>query len=370
MTGRKILISGYYGYGNAGDEAILASILQAVSREVPDAQFCVLSGNPERTRRDFGVRAIPGKNVFAILKELWSSHLLLSGGGGLIQDSTGVQTVIYYLSVVSMARKLRRPVMFYAQGIGPVTTTKGRAWTRRVASKVQLITVRDEESRALLDEMGVSGPPVVVTADPVIALEPVPAARVDEIMAAEGLHGDARVVGLSLRPWSDGERTRESFIVLGRDLVSQGYRVLVMPFQESQDRAICNEVAQAVGSGAQALRHEYGPTALMGLVGRLHAVVGMRLHALIFGGAQYVPIVGVSYDPKVANFLRRVEAPIVPLEAMTPELLVAAGREVVANEPLHRERLRRLLPPLIDQSRETARLLVGVLDGKGASASR
>ena len=366
MARRKILISGYYGYGNAGDEAILAAILQAVSREVPEADFCVLSGNPQRTRRDFGVRAIPGKNVLAILKELWSSHLLVSGGGGLIQDSTGVQTVIYYLSVVSMARKLRRPVMFYAQGIGPVQTSQGRALTRRVASQVQLITVRDEESRALLDAMGVSGPPVMVTADPVIALEPVESGRVEEMMEAEGLHSDARIVGLSLRPWSAATSTQEAFVALGRDLVSQGYRVLVMPFQESQDRQICAEVAQSIGSGAQVLRKEYGPTELMGLVGRLHAVVGMRLHALIFGAAQYVPVAGVAYDPKVANFLRRVEAPVVALDEMTPERLVAAGREVVGAEPLHRDRLRRLLPPLVDQSRETARLLARLLDGGGA----
>lgn len=370
MARRKILISGYYGYGNAGDEAILGAVLQAVSREVPDADFCVLSGNPERTRRDFGIRAIPGRNVFAILRELWASSLLVSGGGGLIQDSTGVQTIIYYLSVVSMARKMRRPVMFYAQGIGPVRTAQGRALTKRIASRVQLITVRDEESRALLEDIGVSGPPIVVTADPVIALEPAPADRVDAIVEAEGLHGDVRTVGLSLRPWPEGPDTREAFVALGRRLVELGFRVLVMPFQMSQDREICTAVAEAVGGGAQVLQHEYGPTELMGLVGRLHAVAGMRLHALIFGGAQQVPVLGVSYDPKVANFLRRVEAPDVPLETLTPQRLVSAGEALLQSEAAHRERLHRLLPPLVDQSRETARLLAGLLDGRKGTVAR
>lgn len=367
MARRKILISGYYGYGNAGDEAILGAILQAVTREVPDADFCVLSGNPERTRRDFGVRAIPGKNPLAILKELWSSHLLLSGGGGLIQDSTGVQTVIYYLGVVSMARKLRRPVMFYAQGIGPVRTAKGRDLTRRIASRVQLITVRDEESRALLDEIGVKGPRVVITADPVIALEPATPARVNEILAAEEIADPSRTVGLSLRPWSDEARTREAFVALGKDLVSQGYAVLVMPFQDSQDREVCTEVARGIGSGAVVPRREYGPTELMGVVGRLHSVIGMRLHALIFGGAQLVPVAGVAYDPKVSSFLRRVEAPVISLEDVSAERLIEVSRALVSTADAHRERLRRLVPPLVDQSRETARLLAGLLGVGGAS---
>jgi polysaccharide pyruvyl transferase CsaB len=366
MARRKILISGYYGYGNAGDEAILAAILQALSREVPDADVCVLSGNPERTRDTFGVRAVPGKNIVAILKEIWASSLVVSGGGGLIQDSTGIQTIIYYLSIVSMARKLRRPVMFYAQGVGPVSTSQGRSLTRRVASRVQLITVRDEESKALFQEMGVKGPPIIVTADPVLALEPAPASTIDEIAGAEAIpKAPAKVVAFSLRPWPDSPQAAEAFVAAGRALVADGCKVVVMPFQESQDRRICNEVTEAIGEGAQVLGREYGPTELMGLIGRMDAVVGMRLHALIFGGAQAIPIAGVAYDPKVANFLRRTQAPSIALVGLTPDPLVAAARDLVKNGPHHAERLRRLVPPMREQALETSRLLRRLLDGRG-----
>jgi len=365
MASTKIVISGYYGYGNAGDEAILAAMLQALSRELPDAEFCVLSGHPDRTRKAFGVRSVHGKNILAIMRELFRASLLVSGGGGLIQDSTGFQTIVYYLSIVRMARYLRKPVMFYAQGVGPVRTTQGRALTRKVASKVQLITVRDDESKALFEEMGVQGPPIIVTADPVLALEPASAARVDAILADEAVPLDQRVVGLSVRPWPDSPQAREGFVAVGKDLVARGCRVLVMPFQESQDREICDDIGQAIGEGARVLRREYPPTELMGIIGRLHAVVGMRLHALIFGAAQGVPVAGVAYDPKVAHFLRRMEAPSVPLEGMTPAHLIAAARDVVDNAERHHERLLRLAPPMQEQARDTARLLRDLLKGKG-----
>lgn len=369
MARRKILISGYYGYGNAGDEAILAALLQAISHEVPDADFCVLSGNPERTRKAFGVRAIPGKNIVAIIRELWSCSLLVSGGGGLIQDSTGIQTIIYYLSIVSMARKMRRPVMFYAQGVGPVRTAQGRSLTRKIASRVQLITVRDDESKALFEEMGVKGPPIIVTADPVVALQPAAATRIDDILRDEQVPLDRPVVGLSVRPWPDSPQAHLAFVAVGRDLVSMGFHVLVLPFQESQDRQVCEALGKDIGEGAQVLRREYDSTELMGLVGRLHAVVGMRLHALIFGAAQAVPVAGVAYDPKVANFLRRIQAPSVGLEGLTAEALVAAARDVVQRPEQHRERLREQVPPMAEQARETARLLRRLLEGRGSLAA-
>lgn len=364
MASRKLVISGYYGYGNAGDEAILAAMLQAISKEIPTADICVLSGDPARTRESFGVRAVHGKNVLAIVRELFGAAMLVSGGGGLIQDSTGIKTVIYYLSVVSLARKLRRPVMFYAQGVGPVRTARGRALTRKVASTVQLITVRDEESKTLLEEMGVHGPPIVVTADPVLALEPANLTQVDAILREEAIPTDRPLVGLSVRPWPDSPQAQEGFVAAGKALAARGLQVLVMPFQESQDRVVCEEVARAVGDGACVLRREYAPDILMGIVGRLHAVVGMRLHALIFGAAQAIPVAGVAYDPKVANFLRRVEAPSVALDGMTQAALIETANELVDNADRHRMRLRRLAPPLQEQARENAHLLRRFLDGR------
>lgn len=369
MACRKIVISGYYGYGNAGDEAILASMLQAVSKVVPDAQFCVLSGNPARTRKAFDVRAVHGKNLLAVMKELFGASLLVSGGGGLIQDSTGFQTIVYYLSIVSMARKFRKPVMFYAQGVGPVRTSQGRSMTRKVASKVQLITVRDDESKLLLEEIGVHGPPILVTADPVLALEPAEATRVDAILRDEAVPLDRPVVGLSIRPWPDSPQAEAGFVAVGRVLVERGFHTLIMPFQESQDRAVCERVRDSIGDGAQVLRNEYGPTELMGITGRLHAVIGMRLHALIFGAAQGIPVAGVAYDPKVANFLRRMEAPIVALEGMAPDDLVSAAIEVVQNAEKHRERVHRLALAMREKARENAVLLRELVEGGGVPVS-
>lgn len=364
---RKILISGYYGFGNAGDEAILAAMLQGLKEHIPEATVCVFSDNPTRTAAEFGVRSVNRRNPLAMGKEMLGASLLLSGGGGLIQDSTGVNTIRYYLGVVSLARSLGVPVMFYAQGAGPVRTEQGRAITRKVANRVQLITVRDDESRDLFRDIGVMSPPILVTADPVMALHPAGPDRVEALWRQEGLADGVPHVALSLRPWPEGGDFESAFVQLGRRL-SEQHKVLVVPFQESQDRDICQRVAGAIGAGARTLRSSYTAPELMGLLGRMHATIGMRLHALIFSATQGVPVVGVAYDPKVANFLKRMEAPAVALEGLSGESLIRASEDMLARAAELRETFLRLTPGLQQQALENVRLARRLLQGERIAA--
>jgi hypothetical protein len=60
---RTAVLAGYYGFGNTGDEAILASILAGLRQAVPSAKAIVLSGDPEKTRAEHGVEAVGWRNL-------------------------------------------------------------------------------------------------------------------------------------------------------------------------------------------------------------------------------------------------------------------------------------------------------------------
>ena len=155
------MVSGYYGCGNVGDEAVLAGILEAFRRRSGDeTEIVALSQNPEATTRLHGIHSAYRMSPAIVRETLKGSQLLLSGGGSLLQDTTSLRSLIYYLWVVRVALRMKLPVMFYAQGIGPFRRPISRALVRLIANRVNAITVRDEHSFALLKKIGVNRPPI------------------------------------------------------------------------------------------------------------------------------------------------------------------------------------------------------------------
>ena len=138
----RIAVSGYYGCGNIGDEAVLAGIVEsfAIRSGTNSASFTVLSANAADTGKRHGLAAIDRMKLPAVRRVLRESDLLISGGGSLLQDTTSVRSLLYYLWVVRLARSCGTPVMFFAQGIGPLRRKISRALTRIVANRVRMIT--------------------------------------------------------------------------------------------------------------------------------------------------------------------------------------------------------------------------------------
>src|SRR5690606_31940136 len=223
----KIVISGYYGFGNAGDEAILEAMVRDLRALAPGARLVVLSADPAATAARCGVEAVPRTHLPSVLGALRGADLFISGGGSLLQDATSWRSVPYYAGLMRLARWMGVPVFVYAQGIGPLR----RPWLRRLAARVlngaAEVTVRDRLSYEMLLELGVNPAAVTITADPVFALapgapEPVATAAASPDPAAGGApagpaasggpavsagrRGDAlgpqggRLIGLCLRP--------------------------------------------------------------------------------------------------------------------------------------------------------------------------
>jgi len=85
----KIMISGYYGFNNTGDEAILKSMVRAFKEKIPRIKMVVLSHSPLQTSQTYQVKAINRLHLIDIMRCLRDTNLFISGGGGLLQDSTG-----------------------------------------------------------------------------------------------------------------------------------------------------------------------------------------------------------------------------------------------------------------------------------------
>ena len=138
---RNVVISGYYGYHNSGDDIMLQSIVENLRAQRDDLSLTVLSLNPKETRAQFDVNAIYRFNFISVWLRLRKTDLLLTGGGNLIQDETSTKSLIYYLWVINTARRRGAKNMLYAKGIGPVGRPRNVSRVRRALNKVELITL-------------------------------------------------------------------------------------------------------------------------------------------------------------------------------------------------------------------------------------
>ena len=290
---KRIVISGYYGYGNTGDEAVLSGICATLKEIGVDAQITVISADPARTVREHpGTKAIGRFAPWRVTRAIVGADLVISGGGSLFQDATSARSPYYYLSVPRVAQMLRRKTMIYAQGVGPLNRPAIRKAVARAFNRTDLITVRDEDSRALLREIGVTRE-VHLSADPSFVVQPDLQAA-DRIIGQAGLAGKS-IIGVSLRPWpASGDWVAQAATSITRVSEELGAAAAFIPMQESEDASI--------GEGAVVLRHGGDPRVAKGLIARCELMVGMRLHSLIFAVDAGVWCVPIVYDPKVSSF--------------------------------------------------------------------
>jgi polysaccharide pyruvyl transferase CsaB len=304
----KIAVSGYYGFRNLGDDSILHAISAMFRRFPVPVQLTVLSGDPEDTRRQYGLNAEPRFSPKALFRTLKECDILLSGGGSLLQDTTSSLSLLYYLAVMGLAQLLGKPVVVFANGIGPVKKPLNRTLVRRIIQKCALVTVRDQQSLQELRSMGVSHPQIHVTADPAFTLEPTHPPRA--LLRELGIPDEAQVVGISVRELPDNGNFPEQFARLcDRLSLELGKTIVFLVMQESLDEALSRRIQSAMTAPSFLAKTPGDPGAMLSLIRDMDAVVSMRLHTIIFAAQMQVPVAGCIYDPKVAAFLDLLELP-------------------------------------------------------------
>jgi polysaccharide pyruvyl transferase CsaB len=383
---KVILIAGYYGFENVGDEAILSAILADLRRQRGNLDFIVISSNPERTQAEHGVRAVHWKDINALLEAARECDLVVLGGGGIFQDYWGVPAgtqltqfhwgISYYSSIALLAHFYKKPFMIYSVGVGPLLTDEGKRWTSLTFVLADVATVRDPESQALLASLGVPVSTVQVKPDPGLTLAP-KAEDAVAILSAAGVDlGGRPVLGVCLRNWTEGEKStawkQELALALDHFLAANDLQVVFIPFQIVEhelenDHAVALEVMDlmTVKERVHAIPATYSPEVTAGLISCCRALVGMRLHSLIFAASAGVPALALAYDPKVHNFMRSLGLPeyAQDLQGMDADGLAAALDAMWKQRTQIHAALDERGAQVRQRAQENATLALSLLDG-------
>lgn len=309
-----VLLCGYYGYGNGGDEALLATLLQQLPASVMPI---VLTSNPTLTAKLHGVATCDRRDRGKLLKLLWQCDGFIWGGGSLIQDVTSWRSPLYYLGLMAMAQLSGAVTLAWGQGIGPLQSLLNQQLTKILLKNCRAVSVRDEASAALLNRWQISH---TKAADPVWALG---ATLLEDLNSWP----NPRVV-VSLRRYPS--LTPERLEVLCHALdqfqaITQAF-VVLLPFQACQDLVIAETIHTFLGDRpsanqqprSQILRLE-NPRELKGVFANAHFAIAMRLHALIMAVAEGCPCFALSYDPKVTYLMTELTLPGLEMTKIPPE---------------------------------------------------
>ena len=294
------LLSGYYGYGNAGDELLLSTIVENLLGRMPRARICVLNHSTTEASCRQEVALARRFSLPQVLGAMRRSEVLIFGGGSLLQDVTSSKSLFYYLALLRMARLCGCKTMLYGNGIGPLRTSFSRRMTARVLRHVNVITLRDPDSMRLLHALGIPDERVTLTADEVFTALHEPLPRLACLPQRPYL-------AVSLRSWPKNDVCFEDKLADILDQTADKYQldVLFVPFQKKSDAGICRDVSRRMKHASRVF--EGDSAQVLSAVTNARAVLGMRLHALIFSTAAGVPSIGIVYDQKVSAFYEMLE---------------------------------------------------------------
>ena len=319
----NIVISGYYGNNNSGDDILLQSIVKNLRALHDNLHLTVLSLKPKETRAEFDVDAIYRFNLLSVFLRLWKAKLLISGGGNLIQDETSTRSLIYYLWVINTAKFLGVKNMLYANGIGPVNRSNENVLrVKRSLNKVDLITLREKGSLDVLREIGVNKPITHVTADAAFALPP--AQGGEQVLARLGVID--KFFCVALRPWAQNPPNFEKEVAVFVDYLIEKYeyQAVFVPMQPEKDAKIALNVMALMKN--KAIFFEPPPkdyNLIRSILGLSSFALCMRLHGLIHAMEKGVPAIGLVYSTKIREFMEYIgQKWHMPVEEINANVLI------------------------------------------------
>jgi polysaccharide pyruvyl transferase CsaB len=364
----KILISGYYGFDNAGDDAVLFGIISSLKKIDPTIEIAVLSNQPEKTEQLFQVPAFNRWSFNHIFSQIRKADLVILGGGTLLQDRTSPRSPLYYLGITLLAKMMGKPVFYYGQGFGPIVHSLSKRMIRLIVNRVNRITVRDQESGEELKAHGVTKAPIHVTADPALTIHPDEVNRdeAEKLIESYKINRKKPIAFVAIRDWKQEQQFKKELAISLDRLSEEGWQVVFIAMQHPNDLSPSLDTIQHMNHPAVLIDQPLNFKEIMSLISLGQLMIGMRLHALILAAIVNVPFVALSYDPKIDRFVESVGRQSTGhISSLNAERLMNSIMTTISNLEAEKENLFIQTKPIIEKAHENARLVFQILNKKG-----
>jgi polysaccharide pyruvyl transferase CsaB len=344
MNAPRVLVIGYYGFRNAGDELMLSALLRSIREMQPAARVTVMSGDEAETRARHDVATVPypsadrGERWRTMLKAVGGSDVVLFGGGTFLQDYgfRGWRPISYYLKLVLAARLLGKEVGILGAGVGPLQSGMGRFISRLIVNLSHVTVVRDHASLELLRELGFPPGSVTLGADLVAG---------NSFTACRGRSAGRKKVGVSFFPFygyvhADEAKQRRmtdqvAKLLLALSAENELYYFCLQEDVDGADNLLADLLVEDYGIPCRKVLFSDGAEAFTDAISEMDCVIGMRYHFLLLALLAGVPeVCAVAYHPKVTSLMQEMDLAenVIDLELFTVDMVVTTLSKLKCND--------------------------------------
>lgn len=369
------VLNGYYGYGNIGDDTLLFTVISNILQNKHDIKICLLTKNPKKMQNWLdgyfaNITAKPRFNFLSTNKAVKKSKALVFGGGTLLCDNTSSRSFFYYSSQLKTAQKLGKKTVLYANGIGPIYYKKNQKKAAEVIRSITLATVRDEDSYNYLINAGMDKEKVYLTADEALTVRQNNHLNSYKKDFKDYIKSDYIVV--SVRKWRGlGSDFFSIFsAAIGVICRENNLTPVYLIMEPKNDRHISEQLSELNG-GAYLADAGGSIEKALAIIKSAKAVVSMRLHALIFAAAFGIPMIGISYDPKVKSFLNDIYGNgsyTIELSRFSKEVLTEKFENIISNKESVTNKITKKAEELYQRVQLNAELFLKTMEFKSFEA--
>ena len=291
-----IVLCGYYGFGNLGDDALLLCAIEKLRSKYPGKNLSVICHNPKAIELRYGIKAISRENIGAVLREIAKAERLVLGGGSILQNSSSTRSLRFYCALIRFAAKKGVAVELMSNGLGPIRGKKARKLTAKALHSCVHLSFRDSASADLALSLGCDKEKICIEDDLSSTLFPCTESRIEKLLKKLDIYEKSfALIGIR------GKARRKERKSIEKEILSQKSAGLFPVFtvmHSKQDVNICRRMAKRTGG---AVIKGLSPCELLALVARSKLALGNRYHLLYLARRENVPIIPFGDDPKILS---------------------------------------------------------------------
>ncbi len=352
MRPNDLMISGYYGTHNFGDDVTLKSIINNVSKQFPVKKVAVLNHYAANDPSDPRIVYLHRFNLLKILPLMKKTKLFVLGGGSLLQDVTSNRSIFYYLFMLSHAQKFGCKTMIYANGIGPIVKKVHQKWTLKALEKANRITIRDNISHQYLTDLGLRNQNIQLTADETYNYDISEKFALPEI----ALPHDQKIFLVNLRTYNSFSKDISTDIAEAVNQIATKYEMfpVLMPVQFSQDYPLLKKVSEKLSVEHHIFDQKLTKEQIIALIDRCDCILTERLHPIIFAARMQKPFVSIVYDPKVIATAQKfgMQEYALDLTEINAQRLCSKMEQLLQ----HQNEISAALAPIAEQQHQIAQI--------------